>query len=285
MSKKLPAAFALLPLFHVCNAYYKAVNHQPIGVHVLIPRELPKGKRPLLVRIHGGAFSEGTSDSWLRPLIIELALKRKGILVSPDYRLKPEAQFTDIIDDMRDFWNSPSTPKQKPLTPGYVVQYLFLDLASHLEWLESTPEAPKIPASVHDEHITNSIPGHIITRVPNGSRFSVICSMMHDRRFADAQKHPHLDPIKNLETAGPLPPVFLFHGRDDTSVRVSDAETWADKLKILQPDVPLHLVLREGEPCFDQSDTLAKPWLRNPIEFVERYWPVKSYDMRSVLSC
>ncbi|KAM0808681.1 putative Alpha/Beta hydrolase protein [Seiridium cardinale] len=116
MSKKLPAAFALLPLFHVCNAYYKAVDHQPIGVHVLIPRELPNGKRPLLARIYGGAFSEGTSDSWLRPWILELALKHKAILVTPDYRLRPEAQFTDIIDDMRDFWEWVET--SLPQLPG-----------------------------------------------------------------------------------------------------------------------------------------------------------------------
>ncbi|KAK9415393.1 putative Alpha/Beta hydrolase protein [Seiridium unicorne] len=255
---RITAALALLPLFHVCNAYYKAVDHQPIGVRVLIPRELPNVKRPLLVRIHGGAFSEGTSDSWLRPWILELALKHKAILVTPDYRLRPGAQFTEIIDDMRDFWKSVET---------------------------SLPQLPGIEVDISDLAIVGESGGGTLTAQTALLDMIRPIRVIMCKRFADAQKHPHLDPIKNLEKAGPLPPVFLFHGRGDTSVRVSDAETWADKLKRLQPDVPLHLVLREGEHCFDQSDTLATPWLRDPIEFVERYWPAKPYDMRSVLSC
>jgi acetyl esterase/lipase len=247
-----------------------------------------------------------TTESDLR--ILELALKHRAILVTPDYRLRPESQLADSIDDMRDFWKWVQT--SLPQLPGIevdvsnlavvgesaggtfagqaalldmihpirviIMQYPVLNIEGHLEWLESSPDAQKIPTSLLDDHVANVIPGHIVTRVPNGLRVDLLTSMLQNGRFADIKSHPYLDPIHSLEKAGPLPPVFLFHGRHDTSVRVGDSELWAEKLKKLQPYVPFHFVVRDGEHCFDQTDGLATPWLEEPIEFVEQYWPSRS---------
>lgn len=41
---------------------------------------------------------------WCPAWIIELALKHNAVLVQPDYRLLPEADGEQILDDMVDFW-------------------------------------------------------------------------------------------------------------------------------------------------------------------------------------
>jgi acetyl esterase/lipase len=234
-----------------------------------------------------------------------LALKHNAILVTPDYRLRPEAQLADEIEDMRDFWKwiragLSEIPGIKVDTANLaivgesaggtmtaqsvlldmihpvrviIMQYPGLNIGGHLKWLESLPE--KISVSVLEDHLASSIPGHIVTRVANGSRSLLVGSMMQNGRFVDVENDAYLDPMKSLETAGPLPPVLLFHGGQDKSVRASDSAAWAEKLRRLQPDVPLHLVFPDGDHCFDQSDVLATPWLKEPIAFVEQYWPAQ----------
>lgn len=213
-----------------------------------------------------------------------------------------------MIDDIRDFWVWAQT--SLPQLPGIevdvsnlavigesaggtltaqtalldmirpirviILQYPVLGIDSHLQWQESLPAAQKTPVSVLDHHLANTIPGHIVTRVPNGLRLALITSMLQHGRFADIKKDPRLDPMYSLDNASPLPPVFLFHGRQDDDVRLMDSESWATKLKKLQPDVDLHFVITDGGHCFDQTDVLAAPWLKEPIEFVEQYWPAKS---------
>lgn len=61
------ATLNLLPAFDVFADTYKHVDGQPINAHILVPKNRPSGKSPVLIRIHGGAFSEGASDYWFRP--------------------------------------------------------------------------------------------------------------------------------------------------------------------------------------------------------------------------
>lgn len=60
-----------LKILHKFDAYrvaYKRVNSQPIHAFFVIPKRLPTGPRPLLVRFHGGGWTEGEADASLRPL-------------------------------------------------------------------------------------------------------------------------------------------------------------------------------------------------------------------------
>lgn len=58
----------LLEHFHAYRVAYKYVNSQPIHAFFVIPKQLPQGPRPLLVRYHGGAWTEGEAEASLRPL-------------------------------------------------------------------------------------------------------------------------------------------------------------------------------------------------------------------------
>jgi acetyl esterase/lipase len=67
MASQVQSVLRILPSFEIHQETYKTVRDQPIGVHVLIPKHAQAGKRPVLVKLHGGAFVEGTSDDWWRP--------------------------------------------------------------------------------------------------------------------------------------------------------------------------------------------------------------------------
>ena len=61
---------------------------------------------PVLVFWHGGGFVTGHRmyEPWWPQWLLELGLSRNAMLVSPDYRLLPEATGSDILEDMDAFW-------------------------------------------------------------------------------------------------------------------------------------------------------------------------------------
>lgn len=44
------------------TAVYKRINEHAITIDILIPKELRPGKRPLLVRLHGGGLACNNSE-------------------------------------------------------------------------------------------------------------------------------------------------------------------------------------------------------------------------------
>lgn len=56
-------------------------------------------------------------------------------------------------------------------------------------------------------------------------------------------------------------------------VPFNTAEKWANKFRALQPEVPFLFAIDEGDHIFDGAYTLDTPWMREPIAFVEKYWP------------
>lgn len=70
---------------------------------------------------------------------------------------------------------------------------------------------------------------------------------------------------------------------DIRKVSWKHSEAWAEKLQTLQPDVPIHLswptgyhVLDKGQKIyhvFDRDHNMETSWLKEPLEFVQKYWP------------
>jgi cephalosporin-C deacetylase-like acetyl esterase len=58
----------ILDQFDAHRTTYKYVNSQPIHAFFVIPKNLPSGPRPLLVKLHGGAWTEGEAEASIRPL-------------------------------------------------------------------------------------------------------------------------------------------------------------------------------------------------------------------------
>jgi len=134
----IPLKDPLAP-FSISTHTYKIVDGHEILADVLIPKKLlllgpgsdewTKG-RPILVRVHGGGLvSEGfcfsffacfvcrltsfiflevtglrTDESYVPRWLYSFAHEHDAIIVSPDYRLLPEATAEELLDDLDDFW-------------------------------------------------------------------------------------------------------------------------------------------------------------------------------------
>lgn len=130
-----------------------------------------------------------------------------------------------------------------------------------------------VPYSVVEEAVA-SAGGKLCTRAPFTSRMHLLRAMVQAGKFADMEKDGEwLDPIRALENAAKLPPVLLYHSKEDEAVPWQHTDEFAAKLRVLQPDVPLYLTYQKGEHVFDKDDTMATPWLKEPLEFVQSYWP------------
>lgn len=174
--------------------------------------------------------------------------------MSPDYRLRPEATFAEIVDDIRDFWvwvedqlptvlASASPPVELDLdniavtgesAGGHLAaqsalltmtrhslqivipMYPALDLTGALEHTKHAIEYR--PVSILEEYLASS-QQKVLTRTRNGVRMDLACSMMQNDRLVDLTgPNAYLDPLQSLESAGPQPPFLLAHGKTDTSV-------------------------------------------------------------------
>lgn len=175
--------------------------------------------------------------------------------MSPDYRLRPEATFAEIVDDIRDFWawiedhlptvlSTASPPAELDLknialtgesagghlaaesallamtrNPLRIVipMYPALDLTGSLEWTKQNVE--QRPVSILEDYLASS-QQKVLSRTRNGVRMDLALSMMHSDRLVDVTgPNAYLDPLQSLEPAGPQPPYMLAHGKTDTSVR------------------------------------------------------------------
>ncbi|KAH8802446.1 putative polyketide synthase [Xylogone sp. PMI_703] len=98
-----------LELFERVDFTFKVINDYPIEATILIPRALqlrPRAKYATLVNWHGGGFVVGDRmyEGWLPPWLLDLCLLNSAILISPDYRLLPEATTAEVLSDVEDFW-------------------------------------------------------------------------------------------------------------------------------------------------------------------------------------
>ncbi|KAK9366126.1 Alpha/Beta hydrolase protein [Lipomyces kononenkoae] len=92
--------------FTIIQGSYKQVGVQDLRVDIMVPRTSLEGKRPVIVRFHGGYPLNGDSlfPDWCPNWVLDLVYKHAAIIVSPNYRLIPGATGLQIFDDIEDFW-------------------------------------------------------------------------------------------------------------------------------------------------------------------------------------
>ena len=249
-----------------------------------------------------------------------MAMKHGAVILTPDYRLRPEHELRESVADIKSFWewieDDSAQRTLNTLRPeitlekenlivagesagGYltaqtavmgltslpikvlIIQYPPLDMTEKLRLVDTSPEvlktglwAERVPYSEVEEHLRSLEKGKLCTRAPFASRMRLLAGMVQAGKFWDAEKDAAtLDPFLALDNAGKLPPILLYHSKEDEAVSWTHTEKWAQKLKKLQPDVPLYLKYTTGCHVFDADDTMDTPWLKEPLEFVQKYWP------------
>jgi acetyl esterase/lipase len=132
----------------------------------------------------------------------------------------------------------------------------------------------RVPYSEVEDYLAGLEKRTLRTRATFGSRMRLLMGMLQAGKFWDeGMDAERLCPMRALDRAGKLPPILLYHSKGDEVLPWQHTEEWAAKLRSLQPDVPLFLTFQEGDHVFDKDDNMETPWLKEPLEFVQRYWP------------
>ncbi|WQF89350.1 Putative alpha/beta hydrolase-3 [Colletotrichum destructivum] len=99
--------------FTILTTTYKTVAGHAIATDVLVPKSLtasaspaPAKPSPIILRYHGGGFITASTlyPGFFQLWYLELAARHSAIIVTPNYRLAPEASMDDIFEDIEDHW-------------------------------------------------------------------------------------------------------------------------------------------------------------------------------------
>ncbi|KAK4652262.1 hypothetical protein QC762_609590 [Podospora pseudocomata] len=111
--------------YHRLDVTYKTINATAIKAAVLVPKKLAASNKktdaPVVVHFHGGGLIIGTN---LEPVFIadwvtQLPVSTNSILVSPLYRLLPEANAPETLSDISSFWSWLHTSLPSVITSAY----------------------------------------------------------------------------------------------------------------------------------------------------------------------
>ncbi|KAJ8101952.1 Alpha/Beta hydrolase protein [Lipomyces tetrasporus] len=249
---------------------------------------------------------------WFPSWLVEYALLHSAIIVMPDYRLLPESTGADINADVADFWTwvhrdlasflyssgsginvdiekllvvgesaggylAIQSALSQPSISAAIAAYPMIDLKS--DFYSKAFEKPimgsaMLPASIIDEHITDMSPGQIVSSAEPPARVGLAFAIVQQGRFMDffGNGPPALFPMEQVEHIQSVPPLFIFHGRDDTAVPVEESESFVATLKTRLPESKVLLVLEPGDHAFDITATVETPWLKQGLEFVTNEW-------------
>ncbi|KAJ0343864.1 hypothetical protein COL154_008896 [Colletotrichum chrysophilum] len=92
----------------VLTTTYKTVSGHEITTNVLIPKQLlskpSTTPAPIILRYHGGGFIAASSmfPAFFQPWHFQLAERHSAVIVSPNYRLCPEATMEELMSDIED---------------------------------------------------------------------------------------------------------------------------------------------------------------------------------------
>ncbi|OJJ97803.1 hypothetical protein ASPACDRAFT_45101 [Aspergillus aculeatus ATCC 16872] len=92
--------------FDLISAVYKTVGDHGIRTDILVPQAPHTGRRPTIIRFHGGGLmiADSLFMAFWSPWLSDLALKHGAVIISPNYRLMPQANGLDILEDIEDLW-------------------------------------------------------------------------------------------------------------------------------------------------------------------------------------
>ena len=79
-------------------------------------------------------------------------------------------------------------------------------------------------------------------------------------------------PLEMLESVKGFPPLFAYHGRDDSAVEVEQTEVFVKRLKEVWPEGKVLVRYERGDHGFDKLVGLETPWLKEGLEFVTWEW-------------
>ena len=154
-----------------------------------------------------------------------------------------------------------------------IVAYPMIDMASPFGTHPFGRET--LPVSVIDNHVAAMKPGEVITgRTPPGpERLELAVATVQHHRFPEfLGDDESLYPLKVVKKVQTFPPLFIYHGTEDTSVTVANTEKFVKEVTRILESGKLVTRLEKGDHGFDIMATLSTPWLKEGLDMVTKYW-------------
>ncbi|KAK9489517.1 Alpha/Beta hydrolase protein [Lipomyces doorenjongii] len=227
--------------FDTREVTYKVFNDQPIKAYVMVPKSLPSGTYPILVTFHGGFH--------VSPVYIKgnYALLNSAIIVTPDYRLIPESNGLDILDDIAGIVKAhlskiivhgasagghlaTISEFTQPFIKAIFAVYPGMGINRKGE--SQILGAPTIPKHFLDDHLKAMEPGKILTAADPPERMVIGLSLLQQKRKAEFfGTDERLFAMKVLEKLDTVPFTLLLRGEDDSAVPVDYSIKVAEAIK------------------------------------------------------
>lgn len=244
-SVKIISRFSLVLIFHISGFVHaeqatsvtRNLTYNPHGqlLDLYVPQR--RDKKTAIMFIHGGGFKEGNKER----MAFYASLYSKGgfVTTSINYRLAPNHVFPAAINDVRDAlqWMKENADKygydaNKIVLVGYsagATLALNVGLADDTGVAAIVSSAPATNLEVLMMPVPDETPLHKILR--------------HDLTTYMGGQPPRLaSPV--FQVSENNPPVFLFHGDEDSFVSVAQSVSLAQKLE--QHNVPVLLRVFQG---------------------------------------
>lgn len=245
---------------------YKQVGDLPIKADVYVDGESPK--RPVLVWIHGGALIMGHREA-VDQRLKEAFLKRGYAVVSIDYRLAPETQLPEIIQDVEDSFRwirekGPelfhADPKRIAVSGGSAGGYLTLVTGYRVKprpvaliafwgygdlvgswYSDPSPHPRHHQSKLSRDEAFKQVAGPPISdsreRKGDGGGFYQFCrqqglwpkAVSSWDPKSESKKFVPFEPVRNV--TADYPPTFLIHGEKDTDVPYEESVMMEAELK------------------------------------------------------
>ncbi|KAF1962094.1 alpha/beta-hydrolase [Byssothecium circinans] len=298
--------------FNFYRTSYKKIGDHEIEVNVLVPKDITRGKHPLMVKWHGGGLSTGTAayPDWFSAFFVPFLHRNNAIAILPNYRLAPEHTGDDILEDIADFWtwfrsSLPSyvSSKDPSLELDFSKVLVSGDSAGGWCALQSVLTLPQLtlkacliqypvtnafptspddtpfgeaipPKEVLDEFLAGIVPGTIISGATPPARDGVSVMLRAHGRWGEFfGTGKHIMPDTRIEDAKFFVPTYIIHGKDDTNVLVKWTHAFVEKAERLFPETRFKLVTPPGEHGFDvEIYEEDEPWLVELLKGVEKDW-------------
>lgn len=236
-----PALASKFDGFDIIDVTYKHVNGTAIPASILIPRNIKEGKHPLTIRWHGGFLVTGHKlyADWYAQWLLDLYARHDAIAITVDYRLMPESNGLEILEDVKDFysWLFASNDLVAHLPEGVsvdlnhllvtgesaggwlalqsafmiperisavVMQYPMIDLRDkhYTQKYQKNlfnSQAPQIPESVLNDFLANMEAGKVVTGATPPERLPLVLSIVQQGRMEVFGDHSSLYPLEVLD--------------------------------------------------------------------------------------
>jgi hypothetical protein len=132
---------------------------------------------------------------------------------------------------------------------------------------------PLVPESTIASHLSSLTPDSIISAADPLARAGLVMAIGQHGKWREFMgDEERVYPLEAIEKAESVPPLFVFHAKEDCVVPVEGTERFVEVFKRAFPQGEILCKVENGDHQFDKVARLEDSWLREGLEFVEREW-------------